>query len=460
LTGATGAHNETYTYDKEGNRTLTGYVTSIGNRLTSDGTYSYTYDSDGNLLTQRRISDSQLTSYTWDFRNRLTEVLIKTSGGTTVQDDKFTYDVENRRIGKNTLSGGQTWTSYVGGNAYADFNNSGSLTFRYLFGPGLDFLIGRLDSSGNVMWYLTDKLGCVRENTDGNGNVLDSITYDTYGNILAETHPTSGDRFKYTSREWDSEIAQYFSRARYYVPAMGRFESEDPIGFRGRDSNLFRYVKNAPSIRTDPTGLVFLADIGPSGRTGPPRPWYAPGSVSLAADDFVFGTINHLIPADITGPINNGSWGGAGAGAIGGAIVAGLLCTPLGPGLVVCATFGAEIGAMVGSVRGQAGGNSFVAGGIIGGIPGTLYGGTWGPGVGSLAVRGAGALAAPEGGPPAPGVGDGPTILPFPEQPPPGLVQIGPGTYMEIIEVDIPELPGGPLGPRPGPGFPGHPLQP
>ncbi len=65
LTGATGAHNETYSYDKEGNCTMTGYVTSIGNRLTSDGTYSYTYDQDGNMLTQTRVSDSQLTSYTW-----------------------------------------------------------------------------------------------------------------------------------------------------------------------------------------------------------------------------------------------------------------------------------------------------------------------------------------------------------------------------------------------------------
>src|SRR5438552_8657157 len=100
LTGATGAHNETYTYDKEGNRTMSGYVTSIGNRLTSDGTYSYTYDQNGNMLTQTRISDSQLTSYTWDFRNRLPEVLINTWGGATLQDDKFTSDSETRRIGK------------------------------------------------------------------------------------------------------------------------------------------------------------------------------------------------------------------------------------------------------------------------------------------------------------------------------------------------------------------------
>ena len=53
--------------------------------------------------------------------------MIKTSGGTTVQDDKFTYDVESRRIGKNTLSGGQTWTAYVDFNPFMDFNSSGSL---------------------------------------------------------------------------------------------------------------------------------------------------------------------------------------------------------------------------------------------------------------------------------------------------------------------------------------------
>jgi RHS repeat-associated protein len=254
LTGATGTHNETYTYDKEGNRTMTGYVTSIGNRLTSDGTYSYTYDSDGNMLTQTRISDGQVTSYTWDFRNRLTEVLIKTSGGTTVQDDKFTYEIENRRIGKNTLSGGQSWTAYIDANPFMDFNSSGSLLYRYMYGNAIDFLIGRLDPSGNAMWYLTDKLGSVRENTDGSGNVLDSITYDTFGNIIGETHPTSGDRFKYTSREWDSEIGQYFYRARYYSPIAGRFESEDPLGFAA-DTDLYCYVRNDPTGLEDPAGL-------------------------------------------------------------------------------------------------------------------------------------------------------------------------------------------------------------
>src|SRR5437764_952880 len=73
-------------------------------------------------------------TFTYDFRNRLTEVLIKTSGGTTVQDDKFTYDIENRRFGKNTLSGGQSWTIYSGQNPLSDYNSSLSLQYQYLYG--------------------------------------------------------------------------------------------------------------------------------------------------------------------------------------------------------------------------------------------------------------------------------------------------------------------------------------
>jgi RHS repeat-associated protein len=105
------------------------------------------------------------------------------------------------------------------------------------------------------VWYLTDKLGSVREDVQTSGSVLDSITYDSYGNILTESSPSSGDRFKFTGREWDSEIGQYYDRARDYAPNIGRFESEDPAGFKGQDSNLYRYVYNQPTDLIDPTGL-------------------------------------------------------------------------------------------------------------------------------------------------------------------------------------------------------------
>lgn len=41
-----------------------------------------------------------------------------------------------------------------------------------------------------------------------------------------------------------------------YNPVVGRFLSKDPIRFRGGDQNLYRYVKNNPVNRIDPSGLL------------------------------------------------------------------------------------------------------------------------------------------------------------------------------------------------------------
>ncbi|MDQ7837777.1 MAG: RHS repeat-associated core domain-containing protein [Thermodesulfobacteriota bacterium] len=47
----------------------------------------------------------------------------------------------------------------------------------------------------------------------------------------------------------------YYMRARYYDPNVGRFISEDPIGFEGGDVNLYAYVGNNPIMSNDPLGL-------------------------------------------------------------------------------------------------------------------------------------------------------------------------------------------------------------
>ena len=44
-------------------------------------------------------------------------------------------------------------------------------------------------------------------------------------------------------------------RARYYHPGMGRFISQDPIGFGG-GSNFYAYCMNDPINFTDPSGLA------------------------------------------------------------------------------------------------------------------------------------------------------------------------------------------------------------
>ena len=55
---------------------------------------------------------------------------------------------------------------------------------------------------------------------------------------------------------------KFQSRARHYNPQTGRFLSEDPIHFKGRDFNLYRYVQNRPLIQTDPTGKSSVGVAG------------------------------------------------------------------------------------------------------------------------------------------------------------------------------------------------------
>jgi RHS repeat-associated protein len=257
LTNVRDARLETYSYDLNGNRNYGSYTTASDNRLTADGTYTFGYDAEGNMTSKTRASDGENWTYTWDDRNRLTQVVEKTSGGVTATDDVFTYDIENRRIGKS-VNGTQSWFGYDGQNSYADFNGSGSLTMRYLTGAALDSLYARFDST-NTGWYLDDSLGSVRQVANTSGSVLDALTYDSYGQILSESNSANGDRFKYTSREWDSEIGQYHYRARSYSPSDGRFASKDPSAFAANDANLYRYVCNMPTGLTDPTGKAGVA---------------------------------------------------------------------------------------------------------------------------------------------------------------------------------------------------------
>lgn len=77
---------------------MSGYDTGDDNRLLSNGTYDYTYDDEGNLLTKTRISDGQVTTNTWDYRNRLTRVVVQDAEENMIKEAQYTYDVFDRRI--------------------------------------------------------------------------------------------------------------------------------------------------------------------------------------------------------------------------------------------------------------------------------------------------------------------------------------------------------------------------
>ena len=57
---------------------------------------------------------------------------------------------------------------------------------------------------------------------------------------------------------WVETRSGAYRCARYYDPSIGRFISEDPIGFRG-GRNFYAYVGNNPILFRDPSGLCYTA---------------------------------------------------------------------------------------------------------------------------------------------------------------------------------------------------------
>ena len=98
--------DETYTYDSNGNRTITGYTTGDHNRLLTDGTYTYQYDNEGNRTARfvdndssgtLNSGDTSITEYEWDHRNRLTKVTERsTYGGAATKIVEYAYHYGQR----------------------------------------------------------------------------------------------------------------------------------------------------------------------------------------------------------------------------------------------------------------------------------------------------------------------------------------------------------------------------
>ena len=84
--------------------------------------------------------------------------------------------------------------------------------------------------------------------------------------------------FGFTGRMYDDETGLQNNLNRWYDAKVGRWISEDPIGFEAGDANIYRYVGNGPTNATDPTGLFSVSNwwneykvrVIPFGKQPPP----------------------------------------------------------------------------------------------------------------------------------------------------------------------------------------------
>jgi RHS repeat-associated protein len=290
--------DESYTYDDNGNRvTANGdsYATGDDNQLLSDGSYAYTYDAEGNRTAKfldtdadglLDSGDTDITTYTWDYRNRLTEVehystYANYTAGASDETVQYAYDAFNRLIGRTLDADGTSGTGdidqtvyvYDGDQIALQFDKTSAngsvndlsasdLSHRYLWNPqAIDQLFADEEAAGEgLLFALTDHEGTVRDlavydpGTDST-TVANHHVYDAYGNLKSETNSAVDCLFGYTGRVYDEATGLQNNLNRWYDATIGRWLSEDPLGFVAGDANMYRYVGNAATNAIDPWGL-------------------------------------------------------------------------------------------------------------------------------------------------------------------------------------------------------------
>ena len=215
---------------------------AAGNLFVPKTAEQFTYDPDGNLLTDGRWT------YTWDAENRLVAIAANTSVGPLVSL-KFGYDWKGRRIHKQVWPNA-TWSGnptndiefvYDGWNLLAVLNSPSSV--RQSFVWGLD-LSGTEQGAGGVggLLLVNDTANGVHFAAyDGNGNVAGLVKavdgtssavyeYGPFGELIRATGPMAkADPPRFSTKYQDDETDLVYYGYRYYNASTGRWVSRDPL---------------------------------------------------------------------------------------------------------------------------------------------------------------------------------------------------------------------------------------
>ncbi|MEJ5312619.1 MAG: RHS repeat-associated core domain-containing protein, partial [Anaerolineae bacterium] len=203
---------------------------------------------------------------------------------------RYSYDYQNRLVWRRMDGNGdgdyeqKRVFVYEGNQMVMDFQRTGAgniqasnLKWRYLWGPAVDQILAEEAVNGGtdetVQWTLTDHLNTVRDIAKYNSQtdtttVVNHLVYDAFGKLRSETNPAVDSLFLFTARPFDPDSQLQNNLNRWYDAQLGRWLSEDPIGFAAGDGNLYRYVGNGATDTSDPLGFF-------CGECQPPIPKYA-----------------------------------------------------------------------------------------------------------------------------------------------------------------------------------------
>jgi RHS repeat-associated protein len=263
--GLPNEEKHTYTYD-ENNRLIKAGSTheweyDDANNPTKIGTRSYAYNAADELetrnsytyneegeLTKTTPTKAAATTYGYDQAGNLISVSRPEEGGTKGISDTYTYDGNGLRASQTSSEG----TKYMAWDiaeetpqVLSDGQNS------YIYGPN-GIPIEQINSEGKALYLHHDQQGSTRLLTGSTGIAEGSMTYDPYGNLIANSG-TKTTPLGYDGQYTNSDTGLVYLRAREYNPAIDQFLSVDPL--KAITEEPYSYVGDNPVNNVDPSGL-------------------------------------------------------------------------------------------------------------------------------------------------------------------------------------------------------------
>ncbi len=244
----------------------------VGITHPDSSTETLTYDDNGNLIQSNK--NGLITTYEWNCFDQLTKVTLPNN-----EIVEFDYD-EDGMLVKQESEGMER--KFIQQNRYAtrelvkNRNGEWETTANHIIHNQMlsSYIHSNSIEAGNktnTIFYHTDHLGSVRLITDANGNSIDNISTDAYGNPLPHEDSLGNKGAKMLSKfnfigthgiRFVEKVKLHNMRARWYRRNLERFLSEDIY----KNLNRFYYSSN-PVSYIDPSGEIQIFHLyGPEER--------------------------------------------------------------------------------------------------------------------------------------------------------------------------------------------------
>ena len=249
-----------YAYDAAGNRIKktegekeTRYRYNQKNQLLqkedADGISCFTYDRQGGIIEEKNAAGNR--RFTYNSLHQQTQVETETGN---IQKNR--YDAEGLRY-ELIENGRRTSFVYHNGELLHEKGEEAGLSKEatsYHLGAGIE----AFQRDSKTYYYHQDEQLNTTLISDEERKLRNHYQYDAFGAGL-EAVEALPNRIRYTGQQYDEQTEQYYLRARYYNPILGRFMQEDV--YQGDGLNLYAYCRNSPVVYYDPSGYIKAGTI-------------------------------------------------------------------------------------------------------------------------------------------------------------------------------------------------------